>query len=99
MNGYACFDVTDGEEYSSARLYAAIRAGLGKSPGHAWLPKPVWAMACGVLDRLRPGADGGSYQKLFGEELYSNAAVCEALGWRPTRTLEAQVTDMLGQGR
>jgi nucleoside-diphosphate-sugar epimerase len=93
--GYSCFEVTDGEVYSSRRIYAAIRAGLGKSPGWAWLPGAGWRLGCALLDMLGADASKGSYQKLFGEELYSNTAICAALDWQPRFTLEQQVRDML----
>ena len=97
MSGYSCFEVTDGEEYSSRRLYSAIRFAMGKSAGRAWLPRAGWFVGCALLDVLRPDGGEGSYQKLFGEELYSNADICAALNWQPQYTVEQQIGDMLGE--
>ena len=99
MSGYSCFEVTDGEEYSTRRLYAAIRSGLGKSAGKAWLPRSGWQLACALLDLLQPSGDEGRYRKLFGEELYSNAAVCAALNWQPRYTVEHQIAEILEGNR
>ena len=54
-------------------------------------------MGCALLDVLRPDGGEGSYQKLFGEELYSNADICAALNWQPQYTVEQQIGDMLGE--
>jgi len=97
LRGYSCFGVTDGEEYSCRRLYTAIRTALGKPAGRAWLPRAGWLVACGLLDVLRGGGGEDSYQKLFGEELYSNAEICAALNWQPQYTVEQQIGNMLGK--
>ena len=95
ITGYTSFEVTDGEEYSSRRLYAAIRSGLGKAPGYAWLPRAGWFLACTALDLLRSTGGEGSYHKMFGDELHSNAAICAALDWQPHYTVERQIAEIL----
>jgi nucleoside-diphosphate-sugar epimerase len=92
---WSCYEVTDGEAYSSRRLVLAIRGALGKGPGVAWLPRAGWRLACALLDMRGKAGDEGSFQKLFGTELYSNARICADLGWKPRFTLEQQVGEML----
>ena len=38
---------------------------------------------------------GSTYEKLFGTELYSNAAVLADTDWRPRVTLEHVIEDMI----
>jgi UDP-glucose 4-epimerase len=92
---WSCYELTDGEAYSSRRLVSAFRKGLGKPAGRAWLPRPGWRLACALLDLRDERGGEGSYQKLFGEELYSNSRICGELGWRPRFTFEQQVDEML----
>ncbi len=86
---------TDGEQYDLRRMHDAIRAGLHLSPSRAWLPRSGWRLACWLLD-LRQGGTGEEtyYEKLFGEELYSNA-LSEWLPWQPRQRFEDVVADML----
>ena len=99
LPGYTCFEVTDGEAYTTRRLYAAIRSGLGKSPGKAWIPRVGWRLACALLDLRRGDGDEGSFQKMFGDELYSHAAISAALGWQPRYTVEQQMAELLEGSR
>jgi UDP-glucose 4-epimerase len=93
---YSCFVVTDGEAYSTRRLCQAIRVALGKSPGKTWLPRWFWYLGCMLLDSVRPPGEEGRYQKLFAQELYSNADICVALTWQPRYTFEDQVAAIVG---
>ena len=90
-----CFEITDGQRYSTRRLYEAIRQGLDRAPGRAWLPEAGWRLVCGMLDLLKAGDDVGSYQKLFGEELYSNTQLCAVLDWQPRYSFEDLIGELL----
>ena len=80
--------VTDGQQYSTRRVYDHLRRAAGKGIGSAWLPVAGWRLAAALLD-WRPGRTGdATWDKLFGTELYSNRAVLEATSWRPRYCLE-----------
>lgn len=90
--------VTDGEAYDLQRIYLAIRQGLGKTPGRAWLPGWCWRPACGLLDLVQGNSgEQGSYRKLFGAEQYSNDTACRLLYWQPRQTLEDLMPAMLAE--
>ncbi len=84
--------VTDGEVYSTQRLYDAVRAAYGGRPRRPW-PLGLWRAACAVLD-LR-GAHPSWYQRLFGTEVYDGSAVLAARNWRPRRRFEDLVPEIL----
>ncbi len=75
---------SDNEPYSANAICNAMRQALGRGPGRAWLPLPVWALACALLDRK---IGGDTYQRLFGTETYSNRRAQEMLGWQPEALL------------
>jgi UDP-glucose 4-epimerase len=91
-------NITDGENYDLRRIYLAIRQGLGRTPGHAWLPGWCWRLGCGVLDLVR-GSSGEQayYQKLFAPQQYSGDAACKALQWQARYTLEDLMPAMLAE--
>jgi nucleoside-diphosphate-sugar epimerase len=90
--------ITDGEAYDLQRIYLAIRQGLGKAPGRAWLPGWCWRLACGLLDRVQ-GSSGeqGNYRKLFSAEQYSGDRACQVLNWQARYTLEDLMPAMLAE--
>lgn len=85
--GVSTFIATDGQVYSTRRIYDALRQARGKGVGLSWWPQWVWQLGCALLDVFR-STDESSWGKLFGTELYSNAAVLASGQWRPCRTLE-----------
>ena len=97
-DGFHCWIVSDGEVYSTRRIYDAMRRAMGRHTGNSWWPGWLWRLACKVMDALRSGGDESSQQKLFGTELYDNSALLAARPWRPEQTLEAVVSDMLFTG-
>jgi len=96
LGGYHCITVTDGQPYTTARLYDAIRVALGRRPGRQWLPAAVWQWGCACLDLVR-GVRGrqGSYQKLFGGAWYEDSAPKDLLGWTPRLQFEDLAADMM----
>mgnify|MGYP001609309534 CR=1 FL=1 len=87
--------VSDGETYSTRRLYDLLRQALGRGRGRAWLPRWAWWLAARALDGLGRHPAGATYDRLFGFECYSNAAVVRATGWQPRTSLEEQVGKMI----
>jgi nucleoside-diphosphate-sugar epimerase len=77
---------TDGESYSSRRVYDTLRQVHGLAPGRAWWPRWLWRAGTAVLDRVRPGG-APHWNKVFGTELYSNRAVMRDTSWQPRLTL------------
>ena len=90
--------ITDGEAYDLRRIYLAIRRGLGKTPGRAWLPGWCWRLACGVLDLVRGNsAEQASYRKLFAPEQFSGGEARRLLQWQARDTLENLMPAMLAE--
>jgi nucleoside-diphosphate-sugar epimerase len=80
----ACGDTA----YSTRSIYDMLRRANGKGKGIGWLPHWAWRAAGNLLDVLITRGDEATYDKLFGTEVYSNAAVRTATGWRPDVGLE-----------
>ena len=90
--------VADGQVYTTRYIYDQLRLAQGKGTGLAWLPLAGWRLAATLSDRLTGAAPGTTYDKLFGTELYSSAALVAATGWRPRRTLDDVVAEMIAPG-
>ena len=75
--------VSDGQQYSSRRICDLMRAAAGKRPGTSWLPLWAWRFASFMVDGMRNRGADSTFQKLFGTELYSSAALRRDLPWRP----------------
>ena len=93
MQGYHCFHVTDGEIYHLQRIHAAFRRALGREPGPAWLPAPVWRFAFCLLDLMSDRS--GTWQKLSSREVYASQDLGQALDWQPQETLEGLAAPMM----
>jgi len=78
---------TDGHSYSTRAIYDMLRERAGKRPGVAWAPRACWRLAARCHDLLFPTRES-IWKKMFATELYSNDAICRALGWRPQLRLE-----------
>lgn len=79
--------------YSTRALYDLLRSALDKGRGREWLPRWAWVAAAGLVDTLGGRPARFTYERLFGEELYSNEAVCNDTAWQPRTRLE----DVIGQ--
>jgi nucleoside-diphosphate-sugar epimerase len=88
----ACSD----ESYSTRTIYDLLRAAQGKPTGSEWLPRWGWRAAANALDAITGQRDDSTYEKLFGTELYSNAAVVAATGWQPQVRLEQVIAQIAG---
>lgn len=84
-----CVIATDGEVYSSQRIYDGLRAALGRRPRHGEGSERFWRHLAGGLDRLQRQNPGCSYHKLFGWERYDNRYLLSLSQWRPRQTIES----------
>jgi nucleoside-diphosphate-sugar epimerase len=82
--------VTDGEVYSTRRLYEALCQSLGRKP---WLPTPppaLWRGASGLFDQLRNDAPGTLWERLLGDDCYAPEGL-DALGFEPALSFEQSI--------
>ncbi|MEM1153284.1 MAG: NAD-dependent epimerase/dehydratase family protein [Pseudomonadota bacterium] len=87
--------VTDGQSYSTRKVYDALRYAMGKSLGKLWMPQPIWRFLASAIDTVTGAERGETFNKLFGTELYSNRAIVEAISWQPNISLEQVAEDMV----
>lgn len=80
--------------YSTQEIYDLLRASQGKRRAVQWVPHWLWRLGASLGDIVLGRSSGSTYDKLFGTELYSNAAVVEQTGWRPEMTLEDAMSQM-----
>jgi len=89
------FQVTDGQAYSTRRIYEALLAGLDKSTPSGSVPRWLLKAAAAVGDGLSPWIklpfDRLRYNKLLGSEEYSCAKLCDTLGFEPEGAFEQAV--------
>ena len=96
--------VTDGEPYSTTRLYELMCAALNKSVP-IW-HVPVWVLKTmalfGDLYRFASGRrfviDSQALRRLTGSAWYSSEKIERELGFRPSHHLRESVMEMVGQG-
>jgi len=99
-NGTTCI-ITDGEHYSTRRIYTAICKALGK-------PTPTWSTPAkllkllalsgdmlGTLLRQAAPFDSSSYRRLHGSACYQSINAESALGFRSQYTLEDALPQMI----
>jgi nucleoside-diphosphate-sugar epimerase len=72
-----------GESYTTREIYDLLRIAGGKGSGIGWLPRWAWRIGAQLLDLASGQSGQSSYDKLFGSELYNNAAVLAATQWQP----------------
>ena len=94
--GVCTFIVTDGEAYTTRRIYDALREARGMKPGTQWCPRWAWWLGSWIVDVLRTSSDS-TWDKLFTAELYSNQAVVAATDWRPKQSFESLLGETGGR--
>lgn len=97
LTGVHTWIAADGQCYSTRMVYDLMRAALGMGQGRAWLPRLGWRLAAGLLDLRSGDGPASTYERLFGTELYSAAALMEATGWRPNSSMQDAVMTMVGE--
>ena len=90
--------VSDGNRYSLRTVYDSMRRALNKEPGLSWVPLWAWQIAAFAMDCARGSNTESTYEKLFGTELYSNAALLSDHGWLPKHSLADAVSEMMKPG-
>jgi nucleoside-diphosphate-sugar epimerase len=78
------------DSYSTQEIYDLLRTSQGKGKGIQWLPRWVWQLGARLVDVVSRGEEP-TYDKMFGTELYSNAAVVDETRWRPRLNLETVI--------
>ncbi len=74
------------QDYSTREVYDALRLAAGAPTGRSWLPRWGWRAGTAFYDALGQGE--GSFDKLFGTELYDNTRVLAQTDWRPRVSLK-----------
>lgn len=87
------------DAYSTQEIYDLLRATLGKSRAVEWLPHWLWRLGASLSDIVLRRSGESTYDKLFGTEIYSNAAVVKNTGWRPCMKLEDAMTQIVAARR
>lgn len=90
----ACGD----ERYSTRDLYDLLRHALGKDRGLGWLPRWAWSAVAGMIDTVTGKPARFTFNRLFGEEIYSSAAVQADTSWRPRTRLQEVVGQLAAVG-
>jgi len=89
----------DPQPWSTRDIYDRMRRAAGRGTGRAWLPPFAWRLGAALLDLARGGGgDESTWDRLFGSELYSNARVVAATGWRPRQPLAEVIDSLAGAG-
>jgi len=96
--GVVTWIACDDRLYSTRLFYDLLREANGQGRGYAWLPRWGWRLGAALLDLFLETRRDPTFDKLFGTELYSNAAVLAATTWRPRGNLEDVVAAMLVAG-
>lgn len=76
------------KSYSTQAVYDLLREANGMGRGMGWLPRWIWRVGADLLDIASGRREKTTYDKLFGAEVYSNAAVLAGTDWRPRISLE-----------
>jgi nucleoside-diphosphate-sugar epimerase len=87
------------DSYSTRRIYDLLREANGKGRAVGWLPRWGWRLGARLLDIASRRHGESTYDKLFGTELYSNAAVVAETRWRPRIRLEDVIAEMVSAER
>jgi len=87
--------VCDDNHYSACGIHDLMRAALGKGPALSWIPLAGWRLVCALRDVLARPADGSTFEKVFGTEQYSAAALKRDMNWAPATTLADIAGDIM----
>ena len=93
--------VTDGHAYSTRRIYDLICQGLGKQALRWSIPQSLLRAGASVGDVIESVSgrrfvfDSDALAKLLGSAWYSSEKITRELGYRPTRTLDGSIKEMV----
>jgi nucleoside-diphosphate-sugar epimerase len=97
--------VTDRAAYSTRELYDWIRHALGKPPVKSEVPAFVFRLLASAGDaasfalRRRVGFDSEALRKLLGTAWFTSDKIARDLGYRPERTLQDAMPDLIAEYR
>jgi len=100
-NGRVYF-LTDGEVYSTRRIYEAMLAAVGRQPPGWHVPVLPLRLAARAGDLLARGGiprvpfGSATLERLTGSAWYDATPAGRELGWEPRHTLEESLPDILG---
>jgi len=92
------FQVTDGEVYSTRRLYLALCAAAGREPAGWAMPSIVLRMAAlggdaaGAIRRRRAPFDTAAFHRLSESAWFSGDHIRAELGWKALKNVESWCT-------
>lgn len=95
------YTVTDGVDYRLVEIESAIYRALGKQPPSWHSPRGIYflaAAAAGLLNRiglLETGFGLRTYRNLVADNLYSNRAICDELGFEPEQTFYTALPELV----
>jgi nucleoside-diphosphate-sugar epimerase len=84
------------QAYSTRAIYDLLREANGQRRGVGWMPLWAWRSGAWLQDQLTGATTERTFDKLFGTEIYSCAAVQVATGWQPRVALENVVDALVG---
>ena len=90
--------VCDASAYSTRIIYDLLRTANGRGRGVGWLPRWGWRVGAALLDIASGRRDDPTFDKLFGAELYSNAALLAGTDWQPRVTLGDVIGGLAADG-
>ena len=96
-----CFIVTDGECYSTKRIYEAVCRGLNRNVPRWCVPASAFRFLArvgdfyGTLRHKRFPFDSHAYDKLFGSAWFSGDKIRRELAFEPSATLESAMPLLL----
>lgn len=76
------------QAYSTRDIYDCLHKVSDRGSWGGWLPRWVWRLGAALLDLLTGRRGESTWQRLFGDELYTSEAVMRARNWHPRGTLE-----------
>jgi hypothetical protein len=77
------------QAYSTRDIYDCLHKVSDRGSWGGWLPRWVWRLGAALLDLLTGRRGESTWQRLFGDELYTSEAVMRARNWHPRGTLES----------
>jgi UDP-glucose 4-epimerase len=97
--------VTDGQTYSTRRIYELLCKGLGKQALRWSIPQSLFRASARMGDLIEAVSgrrfvfDSTALEKLLGSAWYSSGKIARELGYRPTQTLDDSIKEMVAAYR
>ncbi len=95
LPGYRCYIVSGADAYSSRDIQELSRHALGRPAPSVTVPSWMCRAILAAVDVIRHKEGASTFQRVFGAELFSSAALQADTEWRPMRNLESYLPTML----